>query len=228
MRVSKSFTAWFLGLALAAATGFACAQQPVADKDYKLISPVQKPADPKKIEVLEFFSYACPHCAEFEPALQDWLKRKPKDVEFRMVPMVFRESWKPLAKLYYTLEAMGELERVHQKVFDAIHKESQQLFDDQAVAKFAAAQGLDATKFGQIYNSFGMDAKVQRAVALSKAYGVMFTPSLAVNGKYYTGPSMTAGNGAVDYNRFFQVLDQLIAMERGKPAAAPAGGKKKS
>jgi thiol:disulfide interchange protein DsbA len=227
MHTLKSYTASLVAFVLVAVAGAAFGQQPVADKDYKLITPPQKPADPKKIEVLEFFSYACPHCAEFEPSLQDWLKRKPKDVDFRSVPMVFREQWKPLAKLYYTLEAMGEVERLHMKVFHAIHKENQQLFDDAAVVKWATSQGLDAKKFGEIYNSFGMDAKVQRAAAMGKAYGVMFTPSLAVNGKYYTGPSMTTSGGGVDYLRFLQVLDQLIGMERGKPAAAPSPPNKK-
>jgi thiol:disulfide interchange protein DsbA len=216
-----------LVLVAAALTSPAFAQ-PVQDKDYTIISPAQKPADPKKIEVMEFFSYACGHCADFEPTLQDWVKRKPKDVEFRSVPMVFRPQWKPLAKLYYTLEAMGELERLHMKVFQSIHKDSQELFDDAAVTKWASAQGVDAKKFAEIYGSFGIDAKVQRADAIGKMHGVKFTPSMAINGKYYTGPSMTASGGGVSYQRFLQVLDQLIAMERPKPAAAPASAKKKS
>jgi len=206
------------------------AQQPVADKDYKVITPPQKQETGAKIEVIEFFSYACPHCADFEPALQDWIKRKPKDAELRRVPLVFRDSWKPLAKLFYTLEAVGEVDKLHRKVFEAIHKENQQLFTDQAVIDWAAKQGLDKAKFEQIYNSFGIDAKVQRSVAMGRAYGVQFTPAMAVNGKYWTGPSMvTSPSGGVDMLRFFQVLDQLISMERGKPEA-PAGGadKKKS
>jgi len=93
--------------ALATASGVA-AQQPVPDKDYKLITPPQKPETDKKVQVIEFFSYACPHCAEFEPALQTWLKRKPKDVDYRMVPMVFRDAWKAPAKLYYALEALSQ------------------------------------------------------------------------------------------------------------------------
>ena len=202
--------------------------QPVADKEYKVINPPQKTESGKQIEVIEFFSYACPHCADFEPFLQDWVKRKPKDVAFRMVPMVFRDSWKPLAKLYYTLEAMGALERYHMRVFDAIHKQSQTLFTDQAVIDWAVKQGLDKAKLEQTYNSFGIDAKVQRAMAMGKAYGVQFTPSVAVNGKYWTGPSMVASGGGPDMGRFFAVVDQLIAKERGKPAAAPTGSKKKS
>jgi thiol:disulfide interchange protein DsbA len=224
MRFLKLF-GWFclsLVVALAAA---AQAQQPVVDKDYKLVTPPQKPeSGNKKIEVVEFFSYACPHCADFQPALDDWLKRKPKDAEFRMVPMVFKDSWKAPAKLFYTLEAMGALDKMHRKVYEAIHKENQQLFTDQAVIDWAAKQGLDKTKFEQLYNSFGIDAKVQRAVAMGRAYGIQFTPAIAVNGKYWTGPSMVVNaNGGADLQRFFQVVDQLIAMERGKPAATTGG-----
>ena len=125
------YTAVALVLALALAPS-AFAQRPVEDKDFKTINPPQRPASGKKIEVIEFFSYACPHCAEFEPARQSWVKRKPKDVEYKMVPMVFREQWKAPAKLYYTLEAMGLVDKYHQKVYDAIHKQNKELFTDQA------------------------------------------------------------------------------------------------
>jgi thiol:disulfide interchange protein DsbA len=226
MRFFKLF-GWFSLAVLAAVAGAARAQMPIQDKEYKLINPPQKPANPKKIEVIEFFSYACPHCADFEAPLQDWLKRKPKDVDYKAVPVVFRDNWKPLAKLYYTLDTMGLLDKYHDKVFDAIHKESKQLFDDEAIVKWAGQQGIDADKFAQIYNSFGIDAKVQRAMAMGRAYGVQFTPSLAVNGKYYTGPSMVTGPaGGVDMQRFFGVVDQLIIIER-KGAVAPAAGKPK-
>ena len=226
MRFVKFF-GWFSFALLAVLAGAARAQMPIPDKEYKLINPPQKPASPKKIEVIEFFSYACPHCADFEAPLRDWLKRKPKDVDYKAVPVVFRDSWKPLAKLYYTLETMRLLDKYHNKVFDALHKEGQQLFDDQAIIKWAGQQGIDANKFAQVYNSFGIDAKVQRAMAMGRAYGVQFTPALAVNGKYYTGPSMVTGpGGGVDMLRFFGVVDQLIGMER-KRAAAPAAGKTK-
>jgi protein dithiol oxidoreductase (disulfide-forming) len=226
MRFFKLF-GWFCLALLAAVAGSARAQMPIQDKEYKLINPPQKPANPKKIEVIEFFSYACPHCADFEAPLQDWLKRKPKDVEYRAVPVVFRDSWKPLAKLYYTLDTMGLLDKYHDKVFDAIHKEGKQLVEDEAIIKWAGQQGIDAAKFTQTYNSFGIDTKVQRAIAMGRAYGVQFTPSLAVNGKYFTGPSMVTGPaGGVDLQRFFGVVDQLIIIER-KGAAAPAAGKRK-
>jgi thiol:disulfide interchange protein DsbA len=212
-------------LALALSAGGAYPQMPVQDKEYRLINPPQKPANSKKIEVIEFFSYACPHCADFEAPLQDWLKRKPKDVEYKAVPVVFRDSWKPLAKLFYTLEAMGVVDKYHGKVYEAIHKQDKQLFDDQAVIKWAGEQGIDPEKFAQVYNSFGIDAKLQRSMAMSRAYGVQFTPSLAINGKYYTGPSMVTGpGGGMDVPRFFAVMDHLIALERRR-ASAPAPSK---
>ncbi len=196
------------------------AQQPVEGKEYKLIDPVQKPASGKKVEVIEFFSYACPHCAEFEPTLQAWLKQKPKDIEYKMVPLVFRDPWKAPAKLYYTLEAMGLVDKYHLKVYDAIHKENKELFTDQAVKDWAKSVGIDAAKFNQVYDSFGIDAKTQNSVAMGKAYGIQFTPAMAVNGKYWTGPSMVMSpEGGLDYSHFFTVVDQLIDMERGKPAS---------
>ena len=203
-------------------------QAPVPDKEYKLVNPPQKPESGKKIEVIEFFSYACPHCGEFEPTLQGWVKRKPKDVVYKMVPMVFRESWKAPAKLYYTLEIMGLVDRYHQKVYDAINKDGKELFTDQAVKDWAKSAGIDPAKFSQVYDSFGIDAKLQRSVAMGKAYGIQFTPALAINGKYWTGPSMaTAPEGGLDYNRFFKVVDQLIDMERGKPAPKKTSAPKK-
>jgi thiol:disulfide interchange protein DsbA len=228
MRPIQLFARPLALLAVFALAGAAAAQAPVADKEYKLITPPQRTESGRKIEVIEFFSYACPHCADFEPSLQDWLKRKPKDVEYRAVPMVFRDAWRPLAKLYFSLEQMGLVDKYHMKVFDAIHKQDQQLFTDQAVIDWVAKQGVDKARFQQIYSSFGTDTKVQRAAAMGRAYGVQFTPSIAVNGKYWTGPSMVQGaGGGLDLLRFFDVVDQLIAMERGKPAAA-GGAKKKS
>lgn len=183
---------------------------PQAGVEYKLINPPQ-PVMGRKIEVIEFFSYACPHCGEFEPALQAWLKRKPKDVDYRMVPIVFRAQWKPPAKLFYTLETMGIVDQYHQKVYDAFYKQGKELTSDQAVKGWAKSVGIDPVKFAQNYDSFAVDTKLQRGATIARAYGVQFTPAIAVNGKYYTGPSMAGGH---DYAKFFGVLDELIDMER--------------
>ncbi len=212
---------YFLSRTLALCAGLclligAAYAQPEIDKDYHLVPSPQPTADPKKIEVIEFFSYACPHCAEFEPSLSNWLKRKPKDVDFKEVPMVFRENWKPTAKLYYTLEAMGIVDKYQDKVYEAIHKQGKDLSTDQGVKQWAKDAGIDTTKFDQVYDSFGIDAKVQRSTPMGRLYGVQFTPSLVINGKYYTGPSMVSPGGGAppDYDRFFKVVNELIDMER--------------
>ena len=210
--LSRSF-AFFAMVLMLVSAGYA---QPVPDKEYRLIPTPQTPADPKKIEVIEFFSYACPHCAEFEPSLEAWLKHKAKDVDFKEVPMVFRDNWAPTAKLYFTLDAMGLVEKYQTKVYEAIHKQGKDLNSDQGVKQWAKDAGIDPAKFDQVYDSFGIDAKVQRSKAMGRAYGVQFTPSLAINGKYYTGPSMVTaqGSGPPDYDRFFKVVNELIDMER--------------
>lgn len=222
MRYLQFVTAALLGWTLLP-PGFA--QEMVEGREYKPIVPAQAAGADGKVEVIEFFSYACPHCNDFEPSLESWIKRKPKDVEYRMVPMVFREQWRPPAKLYYTLEAMGLVEKYHLKVYDAIHKDGKQLFTDQAVKEWAKSVGIDPGKFNDVYDSFGIDAKLQRSAVMGREYGVQFTPAMGVNGKYITGPSWVTNppeggsNSKVDYPRFFVVLDKLIDMARGKPVA---------
>jgi len=193
---------------------------PVLDRDYKLITPAQSPSTGGKVEVIEFFSYACPHCAEFEAPLQGWLRKKPSDVSFRAVPVIFRESWAPLAKLYFALETMGHLGKVHGKVFHAMHgSEAIDLSDPDKLFPWIAKQGVDQAKFKEIYNSFGMDAKISGYKKAAIDHQVKFTPVVAINGKYLTGPSMVREQG-----RFFQVVDALIAQERAKlakPAPKP-------
>jgi thiol:disulfide interchange protein DsbA len=189
------------------ATAIACNAAPQAGVDYRLIQPPQ-PVSGKKIEVIEFFSYNCPHCADFEPALQAWLKRKPKDVEYRSVSLdLGHRQWQPAARLFYALEAMGLTEKYHQKVFDAIHKDGKQLTTDQAVKDWARGAGIDGAKFDQSYDSFTVDTNLKRGLKMGPAYNVTGTPSIAVNGKYVTGPKN-------NYDAFFRMLDELIDMER--------------
>jgi thiol:disulfide interchange protein DsbA len=229
MHMLKPLASSFVAVLLLAFAGAVLAQKAAPGKDYEVIASPQKSADPKKIEIIEFFSYGCIHCADFEPALEAWLKDKPADVTFRPIPLVFHPSWRPLAKLYYALELLGELPRLHAKVFEAVHKQNQQLTTDEAVAKWAASQGIDPAKFQDAYNAFGIDAKIGRGADLARAFGVTGTPTIGVNGKYMTSPSMTAQNSSAPvYPRFFQVLDEVIVLARGGPAPAAAPEKQAS
>lgn len=188
---------------------------PQAGVEYRLISPPQ-PVAGKGVEVLEFFNYACPHCYDFEPLLKAWLKDKPKDVTFRYVPAVFNERMLPLAKTYYTLEEMGLVDKLHEKVYHAIQREQIALPDRSVLMKWVAQQaGVDAKKFAAIYDSFSVDNKAQRAAQLTRNYRVPGTPYVVVNGKYLTGPSMILkADGNVDSGRLLQVLDELVGMGR--------------
>ena len=186
-------------------------------RDYTLISPPQPTAGGKAIEVLEFFWYGCIHCYNLEPSLQAWLKRKPADVEFRPVPAAFDSSWLPLARAFYALEAMGVTAKYHEEIFTAIHRDKQKalLSDSRALADFLGGKGLDKQKFLDTYNSFAVNGRTQRTIDLTRTYDIPGTPALVVNGKYLTSPSMmVTPDNKISYERFFQVLDQLIAQAR--------------
>jgi thiol:disulfide interchange protein DsbA len=191
----------------------------VADKDFQPVNPPQPTETGNKIEVIEFFSYACPHCHTLESPLNAWLKKKPADVEFRRVPVVFNESWVPFARLYFTLEAMGLVDKLHREVFTAVHEQKLRLQDQKVLFDWVATKGVDRQKFADTYNSFTVQSRTQRAPDATKRYNVEFTPALVVNGRYLTAPSMTATGNSIDYERFFKVLDQLIAMARKGPGA---------
>ena len=175
----------------------------------------------KRIEVLEFFWYGCPHCNALQPPLRVWLKQKPADVEFRRVPAVFSDSWIPLTWTYYTLEAMGIVDKLHYDVFDAIHEQKVRLSDQKVLFDWAAKQGVDANKFAETYSSFGVKSRGMRSIEMTKAYDIPGTPALTVDGKYLVAPSMILkpDRTTVDYERYFLVLDQVIAMARKERAA---------
>jgi thiol:disulfide interchange protein DsbA len=122
-------------LAMAFSVGIVSAASPTLDKEYRLINPPQPTDGSKKIEVVEFFYYGCPHCYELEPALKNWLKRKPTDVEFRQQPAVFRENWIPLTKTYFALDALGLLPKLSDKVYSAVHDEGLGLSDEALMSK---------------------------------------------------------------------------------------------
>lgn len=163
-----------------------------------------------KIEVVEFFWYNCPHCNAFEPTLQGWIKSLPKDVSFRRLPVAFQESFVPQQRLYFALEAMGLVEKLHAKVFHAIHAEKQNLAQPEAILDWVAKQGVDKDKFAAQYNSFTVASKAGKAAQLQNAYKVEGVPALGVAGRFYTDGTL-AGN----MQRALQVVESLLADVRG-------------
>src|SRR5437870_788528 len=106
-----------LSLSLVAAAAFASPANPQNGVDYRTLDRAQQTDSGKKVEVTEFFWYSCPHCNALEPALEAWVKKQGDRIVFKRVPVMFREDFLPQQKLYYTLEAMGKLDELHQKVF---------------------------------------------------------------------------------------------------------------
>jgi thiol:disulfide interchange protein DsbA len=204
-------------LAFAASTG--AAAQLAAGRDYRAINPPQPTESGKKVEVLEFFWYGCPHCNALQPSLKNWLKHKPADVEFRRVPAILADSWIPLTRAYYALEVTGALDKLHPEVFSAIHEKNLRLQEPKLLFDWVAQHGVDRQKFADAYGSFGVQSRGQRSIEMSRNYDISGTPTLTVDGKYLVAPSMTLKpDRNVDYEKFFQVLDQVIAMARKERA----------
>ena len=154
-------------------------KKPEQGIDYNLISPSLPPESNTSVEVIEFFWYGCPHCYAFEPAITPWIKTLRGDVTFHRVPAVFHESWTPHAKLYYALEALGETDRLHKTVFDAIHQDKQQLATEASIAEFLEKHGIPRKKFTDAFNSFTVQSKIQRSLKLQAAYKIDGVPSMA-------------------------------------------------
>ena len=180
--------------------------KPVAGTNYQVLgarAPVEAPAG--KVEVVEFFSYMCPHCNVFEPTFNAWAKRAPKDVFVRRVPVAFLQNFEVLQRLFFTLEAMGLVDKLHGNVFAAVHGERRNFKDAATVADWIVTQGVDRAKFMDQFNSFTTATKVTRAAQLTNAYKVEGVPALGVAGRFLTDGPM-AGN----MDRALIVVESLV------------------
>jgi len=202
----RNFAGFVFGLFFGLTVATPSFAQPTA---FTPVSPAQPTEDPAKIEVLEFFSYGCPHCADFNPLLTAWAAKLPADVVVRKVPITFgRAAWANIAKLYYTLEITGDLHRLEADVFRAIHGERVNLFEEKALTEWVLKKGVDAKKFSDTFNSFGVMSKVKRGDQLAQAYKITGVPALAVDGKFLIGD--------VSFEEKLAVADKLIAKSRSE------------
>jgi thiol:disulfide interchange protein DsbA len=198
------------GSAVAPRLALAQAKPPVAGTDYMVLekrASVEAPAG--KIEVVEFFWYSCPHCNAFEPTLNAWVKGVAKDVSVRRVPVAFRDDFVPQQRLFYALEAMGLFDKLHGKVFAAIHVDKQKLARGDEIGDWVGKQGVDKAKFMEQYNSFSVSTKATRGAQLQNAYRVEGVPALGVAGRFYTD-----GTLASSMERALQVVEFLAGEVR--------------
>lgn len=178
--------------------------------EYRLISP-QPVETSDRIEVIDFFWYGCPYCNELQPALEDWIKRKPADVTLRRIPAILKDNWAPHARIYYTLELLGEIERLHSRVYHSYHVEELHMSRPEVMEQWAVRNGIDRRRWLDAYYSPEVDARVARAFQETRRYNVQGTPSVVVDGRYLTSSSMTPGVRGV-----IPVVEDLVRLARQK------------
>ncbi len=177
--------------------------------NYRAITAPQPTQTGNKIEVLEIFWYGCPHCFTFEPYINQWLKTKPADVEFRRLPAVFGDKWAPGARVFYTAWALNVLDKVHPAFFHALHEEQRKFESADDYAPLFVQAGVNQDDFSKMFTSSDIDEKVKQAALQGQAYGIEGVPSVIVNGKY-----LTAGAMAGSYEAMIQVINGLIELSR--------------
>ncbi len=174
-----------------------------------------QPTDQNKIEVLEFFWYNCVHCFAFEPELEVWAKKLPADVVFKRVPVRFRDNFEPQQKAFFSLQLMGVVDSLQQKIFDRIHVQKKPLDTDADLIDYVVSQGVNKTEFVKLFNSFSVVNLARSVTKMQTDFQIDGVPTLVIAGKYRTSPSI-AGSTTNALN----VADALIAAERGARAGA--------
>ncbi len=200
---------FFLALALPAHAQLAIG------RDYAAIDPPLTTDNPGKIEVIEFFSYACPHCSDLHPHLGRWAAKLPADVVLHRVPVGFNQPYYQLmARFYYALETLGELQKLDGAVFKAIHEKGLKLVDEKSLTEWVAAQGVDAKKFQDAFNAFGVVSKAKRADQLAQAARITGVPALVVDGRY-----LVTGKEIKTLPDLLALTDKVIDKRRAEIAA---------
>ncbi len=182
------------------------------NEDYIVLDNPRARRAGEPIEVVEFFSYACVHCKNFEPLLDEWLEDIPEDVTFRRQPTTFSPIYALLAQSYLTLEAADALDRNHNRIFRAIHDSGRQFLTKDMVADYVDGRDISRDEFIEIFDSPDVRQAMRRADREQREFGIASTPSLVVAGKYLV--RMTIGG----QRRALRVVDELVAKERAADA----------
>lgn len=194
----------------------AVAAEKLNSNGYLTLQQAQPQGLGEKIEVIEFFTYACPFCFAYEPTLSAWVERNQDRITFKRVPVSLRPEWDPVQKLYFALELLGKSEVMHTRVFDAVHKERRSIRSDEAVGELVEHLGLDRKHFNEAYFSAEVRTKIGKVLQMQRDYEVNQVPLVAVSGQYLTSPAK-AGDMAGDDKTFDElgtlsltILDGLL------------------
>ncbi len=187
----------------------------VEGRDWRAISPPQPGGDPNTVEVLEFFSYGCPHCMTLNPVIKPWAAELPKSVTFKRMPVSFgRAAWSNLARLYFALEYSGDLERLDQSVFEALHIERTKLYTEKEIFKWLESKDVDIKTFEPLFNSFAVETQLKRSDTLVDRFRVDAVPMITVGGRY-----VVVGQEARSLPDLLAIADELILMAQAQTAA---------
>jgi thiol:disulfide interchange protein DsbA len=204
-------TPLLLALCMCAAAVDALAQnRPIqAGREYTRLSPPRPVATGSRIEVVEFFYYGCPICYEFQPHFSRWLFQAPEYVALRRVPALSSENWEAFARLFYTLDTLGELNRLHWPIYDNFHFDGIKLNDEKTMVEWIARNGIDRQKFLTAYNSEDVKKMMAQSRDMMKHYDVRAVPTVVVDGKYMTSARLAGGT-----RQLAQVVNELVKLAR--------------
>ena len=213
LREKVMFKRFVFGLVAVLMCAAAGAQQPVQGKDYLALNPPQATPERDKIDVVEFFWYRCPHCYSLEPSLVAWVKNLPQDVQFRRVPAIFNDEWALDARIFFALQATGDLARVHSGLFDAIHRQGGVRLKGDAymkwVAQWLGKNGTDLAKYDAALRSFSVETNLKRAMQLTRSYKIDGVPAIGVQGRWLVSASLVG-----DRQGMIRVTDYLTGEAR--------------
>ena len=204
-----------LGVLLICVSGAAFAQTNLKTSDFQLISPPRPVATGERIEVIEFFYYGCPVCYEFQPHLSRWLVQGPNYISIRRVPTLPSEGseglegWVRFARLYYTLEALGQIARLHWPIYDNFHFDGIKLNDEKIMLDWITRNKVDVQKFTEAFNAETTKTKVESARKLLHDFNIRGVPTLIVDGKFVTSARLAGGTRQIP-----SVLNQLVEIAR--------------
>ena len=213
----KKLIAGMLGLLLAFPLAAQQGKPPQEGIDYLTLNPPQPTDSGGKIEITEFFWYRCPHCYHLEPVLEPWVKKLPRDTQFKRVPAIFDAEWALDARIFYALEATGDEERVHRKLFDTIHNDGGVRLKGETYMKWVAAwlakNGVDMAKYDAALRSFSVDTRMKRAMQLTRSYKIDGVPAMAVQGRWVASAAMSGERQVM-----MAVTDYLVGEARKRAA----------
>lgn len=176
---------------------------------YRRLSPTQPTSsDPERVEVAEIFWYGCPHCYELEPHIAEWAASKPDSISFVRIPATWNPQVRLHARAFYTAEALGVRDEMHDAFFDEIHRNRNPLATRDALAELFGRFGVEREAFDGAFDSYDVHAKVRRAEELGRRYRITGVPSIVINGKYVSDAELAGG-----YERLVELIDELATAE---------------